>query len=67
MSWWIELLGGGGIVAALGGIGATFIRVGRFIEHLESLDERVARLEDRMDRRANGTTPSPTWRGRPAR
>ena len=47
MAVWAELLGGGGLVAALGGITAIFIRLGRTLERLDLIEQRMTRLEDR--------------------
>lgn len=72
MSAWVELLGGGGIVAALGMIGATFVRVGRVMQRLDDLGERMIRVErwqDGVDAfgRSLIEPQRPVWRGRPVR
>jgi hypothetical protein len=54
MSAWLAALGGGGIVAALGGITATFVRVGRLLQNVDDLGDRVSRIEHRQDTIING-------------
>jgi hypothetical protein len=63
---WVTLLGGGGIVAALAGISATFVRVGRLLQKVDDLGDRVQRLEDRTPL-PPPVSGRPTWQPRPAR
>jgi len=71
---WVEFLGGGGIVTTLAGVTAVFVRLGRLLERLDLVDERLGRLENRQGG-GNGwvggpppsAPPTPSWRTRPAR
>ena len=64
----------GGIIATLSAITAVFVRLGRLLERLDLVDERLGRLENRQGG-GNGSVrgpppsapPNPSWRVRPAR
>ena len=49
MSSWVLILGGGGIVGALTGIAATFVRIGRLIELVDALKKDQAEDSGRLD------------------
>lgn len=51
LSGWLVALGGSGIVVTLGGVLATFIRVGRLLERIDSIEDRLDRLERWQDGR----------------